>query len=485
MRQRALAGDFTWLPRIEVVDASVLSDQSGTQGAGTGMGAYDAANDRILLSRELLGGDAGRALDVLTEEIGHGLDARLNSLDTAGDEGAVFARLSSGDTLGASELASLRAEDDSGTINVNGQDVEVEFWIGNDLVNGARDVVSDISDAVTDGIESVGDTLSDGVQWVGDAIGDGVDAVYEYTMQPLLENTGSVGAFLDDHVVRPAVGLVNDGIDIVTNTVDSIVDTSTHFLSNNVHTFGSLLQGDLSGAWSSVVQTGTDLFSDTMGAMVENFVMGLHAVTSLTNGVLGLSETRALSEVEITYLKTIYGDSLDYSEIRIQRGGIESWGLIDMDPHTVGNDIYLPEGNFVAEGTLDSNGVPIPEGTLTEAGLELLSHETAHAWQFQNAGAGYLSTAIGTYVDDKGAAYDYESALTDLTPWEDLTPDQQAEFAMLIGMAQVVDGAGPITQRGIDKAIENERGNGTFPSLSTDQLTYINAIQQRLLAGDA
>ena len=78
------------MPRIEIVDASVLSDQSGTQGAGTGMGAYDAANDRILLSRELLGGDPGRALDVLTEEIGHSLDARLNSLDTAGDEGAVF-----------------------------------------------------------------------------------------------------------------------------------------------------------------------------------------------------------------------------------------------------------------------------------------------------------------------------------------------------------------------------------------------------------
>ncbi len=173
----------------------------------------------------------------------------------------------------------------------------MEFWFGNDLVNGARDVVSDISDAVTDGIDSIGDTLSDGVQWVGDTLGDGVDAVYAYALQPVLENTGSVGAFFDDHVVRPAVGLVNDGIDIVTNTVDSIVDTSTHFLSNNVHTAGSLLQGDLSGAWSSVVQTGTDLFSDTTGAMVENFVMGLHAVTSLTNGVLGLFEPRALTDL--------------------------------------------------------------------------------------------------------------------------------------------------------------------------------------------
>ncbi|WP_157736128.1 hypothetical protein [Granulosicoccus antarcticus] len=496
LRQSALEGDFSWLPSIEVVDASELADQSGTQGAGTGMGAYDASNDRILLSKELLNGDAGQALDVLTEEIGHSLDARLNTSDTAGDEGAVFARLSRGDTLGASELAALRAEDDSGIIIVDGEEVAVEYgWLSDrwddvtgvvdDVVDTVTDVVDSVTDAVSDGIEWVGDTLSDGVQWVGDTIGDGVDFIYENGVRPVLENTGALGEFIDEHVARPMVGAIGDAIDIGTNIVDSVVDTTTHVLSNGVQTFGQLLQGNFSGAWSSAVQTVTDFASDLAGATVETFAMGLHAATSVINGTLGLSGTRSLTGDEVAYLQTIYGDSLDYSEMRIQEGGIESW--VGMDPHTVGSDIYLPEAYFVAEGAVDSNGTPIPEGTLTQAGLELLSHEAAHTWQFQNSGAGYLSEAIGSYIVDKDGAYDYISALDNLTPWEDMTPDQQAELAMLIGMAQADDGVGVVTLKGLKAAIDEDRGTGVpaYPVLSVEQFDYVKAIQTRLLAGDA
>ena len=485
LRQQALAGDFSWLPSIVVVDSSVLADQSGTQGAGSGLGAYDAANDRIILSRDLLNDDFSAALDILTEEVGHALDTRLNTSDTAGDEGAVFARLSAGDALNASELSALRSENDSGTITIDGQQVEVEYgWLSDrwddikDAASSVADTVTDAigsaADAVSDGISSIGNAISDGVQWVGDTIGDGVDFVYEYAIQPVLENTGPIGQFLDDHVVGPSVGLINDGIDIATNLVDSAVDTTTHFLSNNVNTVGSLLQGDWSGAWNNFVQTGSDLLSDTVGATVETFALGLHATSSFLNGTFGLSETRGLNAQERQYLETIFGDSLDYSEIRIQQGGIEK--LIGMDPHAVGSDIYLPDYNFNADGTL------------TQAGLELLSHEAAHAWQFQNDGADYLSAALGSYVVDRPGAYDYGTELQNLTPWDELTPDHQAEFAMLIGMAQATDGVGPITEDGINNAIAAERfrtGDTVFPRLSPEQFAYMQSIQQRLLAGDA
>ena len=41
IRQQTLAGDFSWMPRIEVVPDSTLADTSGTQASGRALGAYD------------------------------------------------------------------------------------------------------------------------------------------------------------------------------------------------------------------------------------------------------------------------------------------------------------------------------------------------------------------------------------------------------------------------------------------------------------
>ena len=81
----------------------------------------------------------------------------------------------------------------------------------------------------------------------------------------------------------------------------------------------------------------------------------------------GVAEYRSLTSAERGYFESIYGDSLDYDAIRIQRGGVESW--VGMDPHVVGNDIYLPDGAFGANGEV--------------VNLPLLAHEAGHVWQFQ------------------------------------------------------------------------------------------------------
>ena len=128
IRQQTLNGDFSWMPEIKVVDAATLSDTSGQQGAGAGMGAYSKDNDTIYLNRDLLTSDPSKAVDTLTEEIGHSLDARLNTKDAAGDEGRIFADLSSGKEISDTELQELRSENDSGTIVVDGKEVEVEFF---------------------------------------------------------------------------------------------------------------------------------------------------------------------------------------------------------------------------------------------------------------------------------------------------------------------------------------------------------------------
>ena len=127
IRQQVLNGDFSWLPNIEVVDAATLQDQSGQQTGGTALGAYSKDNDTIYISRELLASDPDKAAQILTEEVGHGLDARLNTSDAVGDEGDIFARLVGGEEISASELKALKSENDSGTIIVDGKEVEVEY----------------------------------------------------------------------------------------------------------------------------------------------------------------------------------------------------------------------------------------------------------------------------------------------------------------------------------------------------------------------
>ena len=174
IRQQTLAGDFSWMPNIKVVDASSLTDQSGRQGGGTGLGAYSAATNTIYISADLLTSDPAEAISILTEEVGHSLDAMLNTTDAAGDEGDIFARIVGGEEISATELTALKAENDSGTILVDGKEVEVEYGfgsfvkkIGKSVKGAVRDVVetvggskaADLFDKVQDAVKDVGRSL--------------------------------------------------------------------------------------------------------------------------------------------------------------------------------------------------------------------------------------------------------------------------------------------------------------------------------------
>jgi hypothetical protein len=115
------AGDFTMLPQIEVRSRWDINGANG---------AYAAAIDTIFISEEFLNQNAGNVdamtASVILEEIGHAVDARLNQSDSPGDEGAIFSALVRGETLSAQELAALRAEDDTATVTLDGQVVEIE-----------------------------------------------------------------------------------------------------------------------------------------------------------------------------------------------------------------------------------------------------------------------------------------------------------------------------------------------------------------------
>jgi|GEM_PF-3406996 len=159
IRHQTLAGDFSWMPDVQVVDARTLVDESGRQTAGTALGAYSADTDTIYISSDVLENDPARALEIMTEEVGHGLDARLNETDSAGDEGDIFARLMAGDELSQEELTALRAENDSGTITVDGQEIEVEY--GSNPVKAFTDFVSAPFRAMADAFQTAFNSFCD------------------------------------------------------------------------------------------------------------------------------------------------------------------------------------------------------------------------------------------------------------------------------------------------------------------------------------
>jgi len=72
-------------------------------------------------------------------------------------------------------------------------------------------------------------------------------------------------------------------------------------------------------------------------------------------------------------------------------------------------------------------------------------------------------------VNDPDGAYDYLGALDELTPWDSLTPDRQAEFAKLIGMAQDIAPGGAVDRRTLGRAIKEDRELATAPNVTQAQ----------------
>ncbi|MCZ8222503.1 MAG: M10 family metallopeptidase C-terminal domain-containing protein [Microcystis sp. LE19-84.1B] len=118
LRQQWQSRNFGQLPPIEVLSDEVL---------GTANGAYSSSKNKIYLSASFLNtASSATIVNVILEEIGHYVDAQVNQVDSAGDEGAIFAELVQGNSLDAATLDALRGENDQTTIIVNGEIIQVE-----------------------------------------------------------------------------------------------------------------------------------------------------------------------------------------------------------------------------------------------------------------------------------------------------------------------------------------------------------------------
>ncbi len=105
-----------------------------------------------------------------------------------------------------------------------------------------------------------------------------------------------------------------------------------------------------------------------------------------------------LNDNEISLLKSVFGDSIDYSKVKVYSGGIWSY----KSTRTVGNNIYFePQYEFEKNRNL----------TYIKS---ILIHEFTHIWQYQNFGWKY---AFGSMFDqlvsflfsgERIGAYQYE-----------------------------------------------------------------------------
>ena len=90
-------------------------------------GAFAASTGTIYLNQDwLLTATEEAIISVLTEELGAFLDDQLNTVDTQGDEGALFSAELLGLELTKEERSAITAEDDRITISVDGQKLQAE-----------------------------------------------------------------------------------------------------------------------------------------------------------------------------------------------------------------------------------------------------------------------------------------------------------------------------------------------------------------------
>lgn len=162
----------------------------------------------------------------------------------------------------------------------------------------------------------------------------------------------------------------------------------------------------------SVKQIGMGFVKIFVQTPVDAFLLVAGRTVSAVQTLLGAEPVgRELSQTEITKLRRVYGDSIDYSRVRLKEGDA---GLFSRTQRafTLGDTIYVPPNNL--------------DGQTGRVGTNLLVHEMAHVWQHQNGGTDYMSEAL--WAQNFGDGYKFERGLLEGRAFRELNPEQQAEM---------------------------------------------------------
>jgi hypothetical protein len=183
--------------------------------------------------------------------------------------------------------------------------------------------------------------------------------------------------------------------------------------------FGTILGGVLGAGAGAVGGALLGGLLGPAGAIVGGIIGGIAGLAAgAILGDMASRRSRRLTATEITYLREIYRDSVDYSRVTITRGS----ALATASATTTGNTVNLEASQFVGD-TMD----------LSPSGFLVLAHEMGHVWQYQHGGLAYIpQSLIAQYrasraTGSRNAAYEWRPMAQRGVPWADWNPEQQAE----------------------------------------------------------
>lgn len=293
LRQRALKGDFSFLPRTRFVDSATLQGNHA---------AYDAASGTILLNERLLS-EPDKLAAYYAEEAGHHIDTLFGAGDAVGDEGELLRHALAGQSLSAAELAAIRSEDDRGTITVDGRSVEVEFGFFKKIKKAAKKVGKGIKKAakgVWDGVKSAAGEVWDGIKsagrWVMTSKWGGIvmsAALAAFSVVTAGAGTAAMVAWEAAKQAALAVGrsvLVQKGAELVGKV------TGSETLGRIAGVVGGAVAG------GKVDFSSTQSFTRTAGAVARDIA---------ANEAKRVARDEIVSRIDSPFLQTVAGYAID------------------------------------------------------------------------------------------------------------------------------------------------------------------------------
>ena len=128
IREKWSNQDFTDHPEIKIFSTAEINGANGA--FSPNLNQFFVAQEYLLENQS----QPEKVVDVLLEEIGHYVDIQVNKVDAEGDEGAIFSKLVKGVELTETQLLELKSEDDTATITLGGEVIQIEQNI-NDVTN--------------------------------------------------------------------------------------------------------------------------------------------------------------------------------------------------------------------------------------------------------------------------------------------------------------------------------------------------------------
>ena len=389
LRKKIMSDDFSWAPPVYLVGSETLGDQTG---------AYSEARRAVYL-HEMLPSQYLRA-HVYLEELGHHIETMLRVSDAPGDEGALFRLHVVGETYVPVIHDRFRKGEHRGSIVVDGQFLDVEFF-------GWPKWVENVASKVKSVGKKIGGWFGESATTVGAALRDYASKPYSAAKamaEWVSENADEALEAWVETCKRQGIAYAQIAINAA-NTAYAMTRGYWEGATMLLEAADELRKGNFVAAGAAF---GIALARVTVEIPVDLFVgITLETLAALQTALWLEPAGRFLRDDERTFLATVFGGpQWWFHVIRVKEGFAGVFSLMSKRAFTLESTIYLKNNPYTQQ---------------------LLVHETTHAWQWFTGGGDYkIASLHEQYI--KRTGYEFEGALNEGKSWAQLGVEQQANF---------------------------------------------------------